>query len=83
VKEGETAMHTKYNPLFETMKFRSGVELKNRIVMAPMTNWSSNEDGTVTDAEINYYVRRSNGVGMVITACTYVTPMGKDSKVNS
>jgi 2,4-dienoyl-CoA reductase-like NADH-dependent reductase (Old Yellow Enzyme family) len=70
-------MHTKYNPLFETMKFRSGVELKNRIVMAPMTNWSSNEDGTVTDAEVNYYVRRSNGVGMVITACTYVTPNGK------
>lgn len=55
----------------------NGVELKNRIVMAPMTNFSSNPDGTVTDAEVNYYARRSSGVSMVITACTYVTPNGK------
>ncbi|MFS0864334.1 NADH-dependent flavin oxidoreductase [Fredinandcohnia sp. 179-A 10B2 NHS] len=55
----------------------NGVELKNRIVMAPMTNFSSNQDGTVTDAEVNYYARRSSGVSMVITACTYVTPNGK------
>lgn len=45
--------------------------------MAPMTNWSSNPDGTVTEAEVNYYARRSGGVGMVITACTYVTANGK------
>jgi 2,4-dienoyl-CoA reductase-like NADH-dependent reductase (Old Yellow Enzyme family) len=73
-------MNLKYNPLFEKMAFRSGVQLKNRIVMAPMTNFSSHDDGTVSDAEVNYYVRRSNGVGMVITACTYVTPNGKGFK---
>lgn len=39
--------------------------------------FSSNQDGTVTDAEVNYYVRRSKGVSMVITACAYVTPNGK------
>ncbi|WP_010280703.1 NADH-dependent flavin oxidoreductase [Bacillus timonensis] len=55
----------------------NGVELKNRVVMAPMTNFSSNSDGTVSDAEVNYYARRSSGVSMVITACTYVTPNGK------
>lgn len=70
-------MDTKYKPLFETFKFKSGIQLKNRIVMAPMTNFSSQEDGTVSDAEVSYYARRSNGVGMVITACTYVTPNGK------
>ncbi|MED4599378.1 NADH-dependent flavin oxidoreductase [Paenibacillus validus] len=70
-------MDTKYKPLFETFKFKSGIQLKNRIVMAPMTNFSSHEDGTVSDAEVSYYARRSNGVGMVITACTYVTPNGK------
>ena len=53
------------------------MEVKNRLVMAPMTNFSSNPDGTVTDAEVNYYERRSSGVGMVITACTYVTANGK------
>ncbi|WP_439127257.1 hypothetical protein [Peribacillus frigoritolerans] len=36
-----------------------------------MTNFSSNPDGVVTDAEVNYYERRSGGGGMVITVCTY------------
>ncbi|MGE6376746.1 NADH-dependent flavin oxidoreductase [Peribacillus muralis] len=70
-------MNSTYSPLFETFNLAKGVELKNRLVMAPMTNFSSNPDGTVTDEEINYYERRSSGVGMVITACTYVTANGK------
>ncbi|MFS0777439.1 NADH-dependent flavin oxidoreductase [Neobacillus sp. 3P2-tot-E-2] len=70
-------MNSKYAPLFETLTFKNGIQLKNRIVMAPMTNWSSNHDGTVTEAEVEYYARRSNEVGMVITACTYVTANGK------
>lgn len=70
-------MNLKYAPLFESFNIGKGVQLKNRLVMAPMTNFSSNADGTVTDAEVEYYERRSNGVGMVITACTYVTVNGK------
>ncbi|NHN35401.1 NADH-dependent flavin oxidoreductase [Paenibacillus agricola] len=70
-------MNTTYKPLFQPFVLGNGQELKNRIVMAPMTNFSSHEDGTVSDAEVNYYIRRSGGVGMVITACTYVTPSGK------
>ncbi|MMZ55282.1 NADH oxidase [compost metagenome] len=70
-------MNSKYEPLFESLTLRSGIQLKNRIVMAPLTNFSSNADGTVSDAEVDYYIRRAKGVGMVITACTYVTPNGK------
>ncbi|WP_174732696.1 NADH-dependent flavin oxidoreductase [Mesobacillus harenae] len=70
-------MNQKFSPLFKEFKFANGVSLKNRIIMAPMTNFSSHEDGTVSDAEVKYYVRRSQGVSMVITACTYVTPNGK------
>ncbi|WP_438348680.1 NADH-dependent flavin oxidoreductase [Paenibacillus sp. FA6] len=70
-------MEDKYKPLFESFTFRSGVEVENRVVMAPMTNWSSNIDGTVSDAEVDYYIRRSGGVGMVITACTNVSPNGQ------
>jgi 2,4-dienoyl-CoA reductase-like NADH-dependent reductase (Old Yellow Enzyme family) len=70
-------MNENYQPLLEPFKFKNGVELKNRIVLAPMTNFASHPDGTVSDEEINYYNRRSKGVGMVITACTYVTPNGK------
>lgn len=70
-------INVKYAPLFESFKLGNGIQLKNRLVMAPMTNFSSNPDGTVSDAEVKYYERRSNGVGTVITACTYVTANGK------
>jgi len=70
-------LNERSKPLLSPYTLPNGVELKNRIVMAPMTNFSSNQDGTVTDAEVNYYVRRSKGVSMVITACAYVTPNGK------
>ncbi|MDI7741059.1 NADH-dependent flavin oxidoreductase [Lysinibacillus fusiformis] len=70
-------MNEKYKELFTSYKLANGVALKNRIVMAPMTHWSSNVDGTVTDAEIQYYGRRSKGVSMVITACTHVTANGQ------
>lgn len=70
-------MNSKYNTLFEPLSFRSGVTLKNRIVLAPMTTVSSHEDGTVTDAEVDYYNRRTGGVGMAVTACVYVTRNGK------
>lgn len=70
-------INAKYAPLFETFKLGNEIQLKNRLVMAPMTNFSSRPDGTVSDAEVKYYERRSNGVGMVITACTYVTANGK------
>jgi len=70
-------MNLKYAPLFEPLTLPNGVQLKNRIVMAPMTNFSSNPDGTVSEAEAHYYARRSSEVGMVITACIYVTENGK------
>ncbi|WP_421617629.1 NADH-dependent flavin oxidoreductase [Brevibacillus sp. TJ4] len=70
-------MNAKYQPLFQPFTFRSGTTVQNRIVMAPMTNFSSNPDDTVSKAEVRYYARRSKGPGMVITACTYVTADGK------
>lgn len=69
-------MNKKYNNLFETFTFKNGVTLKNRVVMAPMTTWSSNDDYTVSDEELTYYQKRVNGVGLVITGCTHVQPNG-------
>lgn len=66
--------------LFENYTFPNNITLRNRIVMSPMTNFSSNNDGTVTDAEVAYYARRSKGVGMTVTACTNVTENGKGFK---
>lgn len=70
-------MKDKYKDLFSTYTLPNGVTLKNRIVIAPMTHWSSNSDGSVSDEELKYYARRSAGVSAVITACAYVIPNGK------
>lgn len=58
------------------MLFGNGISLKNRIVMSPMTTWASNEDFTISDEEVEYYKKRVNGVGLVITGCTHVTANG-------
>ncbi|MFC5469129.1 NADH-dependent flavin oxidoreductase [Cohnella suwonensis] len=70
-------MNPKYSSLFESFTFRSGITIKNRIVMAPMTTWSGNDDLTISDDEVKYYAQRVNGVGLVITGCTHVTPNGQ------
>lgn len=55
--------------------------LKNRIVMAPMCMYSSeNEDGKVEDFHITHYVSRAIGqVGLMIQEATAVTPQGRIS----
>lgn len=69
-------MNTKYSNLIESLTFKNGITIKNRVVMAPMTTWSSNDDYTISDEEVNYYKRRVNGVGLIITGCTHVQPNG-------
>lgn len=66
----------KYNKLFSPLSFDKGIILKKRIVMSPMTTWASNEDFTISDEEVEYYHKRVNGVGLVITGCTHVTANG-------
>ena len=62
--------------LFQTFTFKNGIETKNRIAMAPMTTWASNDDYTVSDDEIKHYEARSGNVGLVITGCTRVMANG-------
>jgi 2,4-dienoyl-CoA reductase-like NADH-dependent reductase (Old Yellow Enzyme family) len=62
--------------LFQPFKFKNGIEVKNRIAMAPMTTWASNDDYTLSDDEIKHYEARSGNVGLVITGCTRVMANG-------
>jgi 2,4-dienoyl-CoA reductase-like NADH-dependent reductase (Old Yellow Enzyme family) len=62
--------------LFEPMQLVPGLHLRNRVVMAPMTTWASNDDGTVSDEEDAYYRRRARDVGLVITGCSHVQANG-------
>ncbi|OEC86243.1 NADH-dependent flavin oxidoreductase [Acinetobacter sp. YK3] len=62
--------------LFVPSELVDGITLRNRIVMAPMTTWSGNEDGTVSEQELKYISQRAQEVGLVITGCTHVQENG-------
>lgn len=64
------------DPLFQPFTFNNGVTLRNRVVMAPMTTWSSNADETISDEELRYYRARAQGVGLLLTGCSHVQPSG-------
>lgn len=63
--------------LESTFTFKRGLELKNRIVIAPMTTKMSFYDGVVTKDELEYYALRSGEVGAFITAAANVHEGGK------
>jgi len=65
-----------HTTLFAPFELLPGLHLRNRVVMAPMTTWAANDDGTVSDAEDAYYRRRAQDVGLVITGCTHVQANG-------
>lgn len=60
--------------MFSFYADRKKIKPCNRIVMAPMMTWSANPDGTISEQELEYYKRRSQNIGLVITGYTYVTP---------
>jgi 2,4-dienoyl-CoA reductase-like NADH-dependent reductase (Old Yellow Enzyme family) len=54
------------------------VEIRNRIVMPPMTTRLSDEDGHVTDDTVNYYMARAQGgVGLVTVEMASPTKAGR------
>jgi len=69
-------MNTETQKLFNSYEFKKGINTRNRILMAPMTTWASNDDYTISDDEIRHYEARVAEVGMVITGCTRVMPNG-------
>lgn len=61
----------------ESVTLPSGVTLKNRLLMSPMTTRLSFFDGQVTRDEIAYYQARAKGLGAVITGAANVQAGGK------
>lgn len=68
------------NNLFTPYKFK-GMELKNRIIMSPMCQFSvDNKDGIATDWHYLHYVSRAiGGAGMIMIEMTDVEPDGRIS----
>ena len=51
------------------------LEIKNRIIQAPMGTFSYDAEGVPSDQTINYFVERAKGgVGMIICHSVRVTP---------
>lgn len=62
-----------YNKLFTPFKI-GNMEVKNRLVFAPMGTDSARPDGTIADDEINYFIERAKGgAGMIITGAQFLT----------
>ena len=62
--------------LLDSLKVK-GLTFKNRIVMPPMQTGRATVKGAVTDRLINFYVRRSAALGLLIVEHSYVSASGK------
>jgi len=62
--------------LFKPVKLSDSLNLKNRIVMAPMTRSMADDNLVPTDAMAEYYGRRAQ-TGLIIAEATIITPLGQ------
>ena len=42
-------MNPAFTPLFQPYTLNNGIEIRNRLAVAPMTHFASNEDGTLSE----------------------------------
>ena len=62
----------------ESWEMRNGLMIPNRSVLAAMTNKQSYSDGTLSDEEIRFLVRRAEGgFGLITTAASHVQESGQ------
>lgn len=68
--------HTSQSPAFSPFRLKN-LELQNRILMAPMGQYSAN-DGLVNDWHFQHYTSRAvGGLGLIITEMTAVSETGR------
>ena len=58
--------------------FKCGATMKNRFMLAPLTNKQSHEDGTLSEEEFHWLTMRAKGgFGLVMTCASHVQFIGK------
>ncbi len=63
--------------LFDSLTLAHGPALKNRFVLAPLTNLQSHPDGTISDEELNWLrMRAEGGFGLTMTCAAFVQREG-------
>lgn len=70
-------MNASFSPLFQSYTFNNGTSVKNRLTVAPLTHWSSDKQGNVTQDELDLLASRAKGFGLFIAAATAVTWSGR------
>ncbi|MFB2538667.1 MULTISPECIES: NADH-dependent flavin oxidoreductase [unclassified Acinetobacter] len=70
-------MNAKFTALFQPFTLNNGVTIKNRLVVAPMTHFASNDDGSISQEERDFLQNRFEGFGLFISAATLVSAEGK------
>jgi len=64
--------------LLEPLSFTRGPDIKNRFMLAPLTNSQSHEDGVMSDEEFNWLtMRATGGFGLTMTCAAHVQANGK------
>jgi 2,4-dienoyl-CoA reductase-like NADH-dependent reductase (Old Yellow Enzyme family) len=64
--------------LFDPLTFRTGLAARNRVVLAPMTNKQSHDDGSLGDDELRWLCSRADGgFGIVMTCAAHVAKDGQ------
>ncbi|CAN7528629.1 NADH:flavin oxidoreductase [Phenylobacterium sp. LjRoot225] len=67
-----------FENLFQPLAFARGPQMKNRFMLAPLTNKQSRPDGVLTDEEIRWLtLRAKGGFGLVMTAAAHVQAVGQ------
>ena len=66
------------NKLNENISFPCGISMKNRFMLAPLTNTQSHEDGTLSDDEFIWLTLRAKGnFGITMSCASHVQEIGK------
>jgi 2,4-dienoyl-CoA reductase-like NADH-dependent reductase (Old Yellow Enzyme family) len=64
--------------LFEPLGFQHGPAMKNRFMLAPLTNLQSHPDGRLSDDEFNWLtLRAKGGFGLTMTCASHVQRVGQ------
>ena len=62
--------------LHAPLRFISGKTIKNRFILAPLTNMQSHEDGTLSDDEYSWLTMRAKGGFGATMTCASHGPAG-------
>ena len=64
--------------LFQPLNFKRGPSMKNRFMLAPLTNSQSHDDGVLSDDEFNWLTMRAKGgFGLTMTCAAHVQANGQ------